>query len=88
MTTKPDQRASRRQLPDDLPIAKALRLIRTRKGLTQTAASKFPGAPDFRTLSHWETARKLPSLGLLFDYLKALGLNFTDLQNALDQPHP
>ncbi len=63
----------------------ALRLIRTRKGLTQTAASKRPGAPDFRTLSHWETRRKVPSLRLLSGYLEALELDFSDLQEALDQ---
>ncbi len=70
---------------DSLPIAKALRLIRTREGLTQTAASKLPGAPDFRTLSHWETRRKVPSLRLLNAYLTALDLDFCDLQKALDQ---
>ena len=70
---------------DSLPIAEALRLIRTRKGLTQAAAGRLDGAPDFRTLSHWETRRKLPSLRLLFGYLDALGLDFCDLQEALDQ---
>ena len=68
-----------------LPISNALRLIRTRTGLTQTAAAKREGAPDFRTLSHWETRRKLPSLKLLHSYLGALGLDFSDLQDALDQ---
>lgn len=66
-------------------IAEALRLLRTREGLTQTAASKREGAPDFRTLSHWETRRKLPSLKLLAGYLRSLGLDFHDLQDALDQ---
>ena len=68
-----------------MQIAEALRLIRTRLGLTQTAASKLDGVPDFRTLSHWETRRKLPSLRLLTGYLEALGLDFHDLQDALDQ---
>lgn len=68
-----------------LPIAEALRLIRTREGLTQSAASKREGAPDFRTLSHWETRIKMPSLRLLHGYLVALGLDFCDLQEALDQ---
>ncbi len=67
------------------PIAQALRLIRSRLELTQTAASKLEGAPDFRTLSHWETARKTPSLRLLVPYLEALGLDLRDLQDALDQ---
>ena len=66
-------------------IAEALRLLRTRKGLTQTAASKAEGAPDFRTLSHWETRRKMPSLKLLDAYLRSLGYDFHDLQDALDQ---
>ncbi len=67
------------------PIGDALRLLRIRKGLTQTAASKFPGSPDFRTLSHWETRRKMPSLTLLMGYLAALDLDLHDLQDALDQ---
>ena len=66
-------------------IAEALRLLRTREGLTQTRASKLNGAPDFRTLSHWETKRKMPSLKLLSKYLASLGLDFHDLQEALDQ---
>ena len=66
-------------------IADALRLLRTRKGLTQTAASQREGAPDFRTLSHWETRRKLPSMKLLCRYLGSLGYDFHDLQDALDQ---
>ncbi len=37
------------------PIAEALRLLRTRRDLTQTAAGQLDDAPDFRTLSHWET---------------------------------
>jgi len=66
-------------------IADALRLLRTRKGLTQTAAGQLAGAPDFRTLSHWETRRKLPGMRLLTGYLHALDLDFHDLQDALDQ---
>lgn len=64
-------------------IAEALRLLRKRQGLTQTAASKLEGAPDPRTLSHWETSRKLPSLKLLRPYLKSLGFDFCDLEEAL-----
>ncbi len=68
-----------------MQIAAALRLLRTRLDLTQTAASKREGAPDFRTLSHWETRRKLPSLRLLDRYLTSQGYDFHDLQDALDQ---
>ncbi len=66
-------------------IAEALRLLRTRKGLTQTAASKRQGAPDPRTLSHWETRSKLPSLKLLYPYLKSLDCDLCDLQDALNE---
>lgn len=72
-------------MSDPLPAAEALKLLRTRRALTQTAASKLEGAPDYRTLSHWETRRKLPSLRLLARYLQALGLDFADFQLALDQ---
>ncbi len=65
-------------------LADALRLLRTTQGLTQTAVGKLDGAPDFRTLSHWETRRKNPGLRLLTGYLDALGLDFHDLQDALD----
>ncbi len=65
-------------------FAEALRLLRIRQGLTQTAISKRKGAPDFRTLSHWETKRKLPSVRLLRAYLTSMDLDFCDLQEALD----
>ncbi len=68
-----------------VPIADALKLLRMRRGLTQTAASKVDGAPDFRTLSHWETRRKAPSLPLLASYLGSLDFDFADLQEALNQ---
>ncbi len=66
-------------------IGEALLLLRVRKGLTQTAASKLAGAADYRTLSHWETGRKLPSYALLRSYVTSLGFDFHDLQEALDQ---
>ncbi len=68
-----------------MAVAEALRLLRIRKRLTQTAASKLDGAPDFRTLSHWETGRKYPSVKLLRSYLDCLDLDFRDLQGALEQ---
>ncbi len=68
-----------------MQIAEALRLLRTRQGLTQLAASKREGAPDFRTLSHWENRRKFPSLKLLVGYLTSMGLDFYDLQDALNE---
>ncbi len=66
-------------------LAEALHLLRTRQGLTQVAASRYEGAPDFRTLSHWEPRRKLPSLRLFDGYLRSQGLDFHDLQDALDE---
>ncbi len=66
-------------------IAEALRLLRTSRGLTQYAAAKRKGSPNFRTLSHWETRRRVPSLKMLGGYLDSQGLDFHDLQDALDQ---
>ncbi len=71
-----------------MQIAEALRLLRSRQGLTQAAASRREGAPDFRTLSHWETRRKMPSLKLLHGYLGSRGLDFYDLQDALVSKTP
>lgn len=68
----------------DPPIGEALRLIRTRMGLTQKAAGRRPGAPDDRSISHWETGKKEPSLKMLFRYLVSLGLDLYDLQEAID----
>lgn len=78
-------RSARWQVTEGGPgvIAEALRLLRTRKGLTQSAASKSEGAPDFRTLSHWETGRKQPTFKLLRRYLTSLGFDLCDLQQAL-----
>ncbi len=65
-------------------IGQALRLLRIRVGITQVEAAQR-GGPDFRTISHWETARKHPSTRLLAQYLAALGCDFHDLQDAFDQ---
>ncbi len=72
---------------DQLPIAEALRLLRTRKKLSQIgAASRVDGWRDGpRAVSFWETGSKTPSLRLLHRYLRALDLDFADLQHALDQ---
>ena len=70
--------------PDDLPIGQALRLLREDIGITQTEVARR-GGPDFRTISHWETGRKHPSLRLLIRYLEAIGRDLHDLQAAFDQ---
>ncbi len=72
-------------------IPAALRLLRTREDLTQKAAAQKQGAPNLRTICHWETGRKTPSLKPLIAYLCILGLDFCDLQDALNEvrePHP
>ncbi len=68
-----------------MQIAEALSLLRAKLGLTQTAATRQAGVPDYRTLSHWEKDRKHPRLELLYGYLKGLGLDFCDLQDALNE---
>ncbi len=68
----------------DIPIAQALRLLREAEKVSQTEVARR-GGPDFRTISHWETRRKMPSLRLLIKFLDALGLDLHDLQAAFDQ---
>lgn len=67
----------------ELPIGQALRFLRNRLKLRQVEAGRL-GGPDFRTISHWETGRKQPSLRLLLRYLDALDADLCDLQEALD----
>ncbi len=67
-----------------MQIGEALRHLRNNQGLSQIDAVRRAGVPDWRTLSHWEGDRKTPSLKLLFSYLQGLGLDFCDLQDALN----
>ncbi len=60
-------------------------MLRMRQKLTQTAVAQREGAPDFRTLSHWENRRKQPGAVRLRSYLASMDLDFHDLQEALDQ---
>ncbi len=73
------------QPTNGLPVGQALRMLRGRLGLTQNAAAKRAGSPGFRTVSHWETGNKTPSLKVVYQYLRGLGFDFHDLQEALDQ---
>ncbi len=68
-----------------ISVGPALRQLRSGLGLTQSAAAEQAGTPGFRAVSHWETGRKTPSLTLVYQYLKGLGLDFHDLQDALDR---
>ncbi len=68
-----------------MEIGDAPRLLRVRHGLSQKDVSKREGAPNFASLSHWENGRKFPSLKLLMGYLRSLGLDFCDLQDALNE---
>ncbi len=82
---RPDPAAAAMHIPE------ALRLLRSRQGLTQKAASQNQGAPNIRTICHWETSRKMPSLRPLIAYLGSLGFDLCDLQDALNEvhePHP
>ncbi len=86
----PSSEAQRRRATNGSPgermlIAEALRLLRGREGLTQVEAAKRAGVPDCRTLSHWETGRKVPGVKLLYKYLRGLDLDFCDLQDAVNE---
>jgi len=76
--------AKARPRSSEFPIARALRLLREEQGLTQTELGQR-GGPDFRTISHWETGRKMPSFPLLIRYLSVLDRNLHDLQDVADQ---
>ena len=77
-------RRRRSQSQATLPIAAALRLLRQSESLSKVEIARR-GGPDHRSISHWETGRKKPSLDKLYCYLNALNLTFHDLQSALDQ---
>ena len=68
-----------------MQIGPALRLLRTRRGVSQTEACNREGAPSWRSLSQWETGQKVPSLRLLSCYLRSQDLDLYDLQEAIDQ---
>ncbi len=70
---------------DDVLIGQALRLLREREGIMHQTEVTRRGGPDARSISSYETGRKMPSLRLLLQYLNALGLDLHDLQAALDQ---
>ena len=84
-----DRRLHRGAAPEasggSVKIGDALRILRVRRGLPQKRAGALEGAPDWRTLSHWETGRKTPSFPLLSTYLEVLGFNFIDLEEAIQQ---
>ncbi len=70
------------------PVGAALRLLRRRLKIRRQhrAAARVEGWKDgARALSFWETGRKMPSLPVLYRYLRALDLDLADLQTALDE---
>lgn len=65
-------------------LGKALRLLRTRQSVTQVSIADRAGLTK-AMLSCYETGAQLPSMHSLAATLKALGADFHDLQDALDQ---
>ncbi len=72
------------QLVDLAELPAALRVLRTRAKVTQAELTRR-GGPDFRSISHWETGRKQPSLQNLVKLLNSMGADLGDLQEVLDQ---
>jgi len=68
----------------DVPIGRALRLIRVRVGSNQATVERR-GGPSFWTLERWEEGTEIPTLSQVAQYLTALRLSFHDFQDALDQ---
>lgn len=65
-------------------LGKALRALRDRQSLTQVALANRARLTK-AMLSSYETGVQFPSLPSLSAILRALGVNFHDLQAALDQ---
>jgi transcriptional regulator with XRE-family HTH domain len=65
-------------------LGKALRLLRSRQNVTQVAIADRAGLTK-AMLSCYETGAQLPSMQSLASTLQALGADFHDLQDALDQ---
>jgi transcriptional regulator with XRE-family HTH domain len=65
-------------------LGKALRLLRARQSVTQVSIADRAGLTK-AMLSCYETGAQLPSMQSLAATLKALGADFHDLQEALDQ---
>lgn len=68
----------------DVPIGRALRILRIRVGISLTDA-EAEGGPDAQTVGEWEADQQMPSLPQLIGYLTACHLSLHDLQDALDQ---
>jgi transcriptional regulator with XRE-family HTH domain len=69
---------------DPQHLGKALRLLRTRQNTTQVAIADRAGLTK-AMLSCYETGAQLPSMQSLAATLQALGADFHDLQDAIDQ---
>ena len=69
---------------DPQHLGKALRLLRTRQNTTQVAIADRAGLTK-AMLSCYETGAQLPSMQSLASTLQALGADFHDLQDAIDQ---
>lgn len=69
---------------DPQHLGKALRLLRARKNTTQVSIADRAGLTK-AMLSCYETGAQLPSMQSLASTLQALGADFHDLQDALDQ---
>lgn len=68
----------------DVPIGRALRILRIRVGISLTNA-EAEGGPDAQTVGAWEADEQMPTLAQLIGYLTACHLSLHDFQDALDQ---
>lgn len=69
---------------NSMNLGKALRLLRSRAGLSQEQVSEGRDAPTQSQISAWEGGEQQPSVTNLFAYLSVLGCDFGDLQWAMD----
>lgn len=66
---------------DSYVTATAIKTLRKKKGLTQSALGDILGVSD-KTVSKWECAKGLPDICLLEPLAKALGVSVVELMNG------
>lgn len=66
---------------DSYVTAAAIKTLRKKKGLTQSALGDKLGVSD-KTVSKWECAKGLPDICLLEPLAEALGVSVVELMNG------
>ncbi len=83
---------SRKPIPEDLPDAQriglALKRLREERGLLQREVVELMGKPSssIPLIGRWERGSTAPSVTNVWQYLRAIDADFSDLERALRPP--